>query len=85
MTGNWVENTGNVYIPAKEHIMYVRVTMLHAQPGKVDEGIRIFAEMAPQLHRVKGFISTQLLIDRAANTALVVTLYDTPSRWTVVE
>jgi heme-degrading monooxygenase HmoA len=57
--------------------MYARTTTLHAQPGKTDEGIRIFESLAPQLKSVKGFISTQLLVDRTANTALVVTLYET--------
>jgi heme-degrading monooxygenase HmoA len=57
--------------------MYARVTTIHAQPGTTDEGIRIFESLAPQLRAVKGFISTQLLVDRTANTAMVVTLYDT--------
>jgi heme-degrading monooxygenase HmoA len=61
----------------KEPIMYARVTTLHAQPGNTDEGIRIFESLAPQLRGVKGFISTQLLIDRTANTAIVLTLYET--------
>jgi heme-degrading monooxygenase HmoA len=62
---------------AKEHSMYARVTTFHAQPGKTDEGIRIFESLAPQLKGVKGFVSTQLLIDRTASTAMVVTLYET--------
>jgi heme-degrading monooxygenase HmoA len=57
--------------------MYARVTTIQAQPGTTQEGIRIFESLAPQLQSVKGFISTQLLVDRTANTALVVTLYDT--------
>jgi heme-degrading monooxygenase HmoA len=77
MTESWVENNVDLYTPAKEHIMYARVTTLHAQPGKMDDGIRVFAALAPQLLSVQGFISTQLLIDRAANMALVVTLYET--------
>jgi heme-degrading monooxygenase HmoA len=57
--------------------MYAQVTTLHAQPGTTDEGIRIFESLTPQLKSVKGFISTQLLVDRTANAALVVTLYET--------
>ena len=56
--------------------MYARVSTLHAQPGNTEEGIRAFESLAPQLQSVKGFISTQLLVDRTANTALVVTLYE---------
>jgi heme-degrading monooxygenase HmoA len=56
--------------------MYARVTTIQGQPGTTDEGIRIFESLAPQLRGVKGFISTQLLVDRTANTALVVTLYE---------
>jgi heme-degrading monooxygenase HmoA len=57
--------------------MYARVTTIHARPGTMDEGVRIFESLAPQLQSVKGFISTRLLVDRTANSALVVTLYDT--------
>jgi heme-degrading monooxygenase HmoA len=57
--------------------MYARVTSFHIQPGKTDEGIRIFESLVPQLKSVQGFISTQLLVDRTANTAMVVTLYET--------
>ena len=57
--------------------MYARVTTFHGQPGKTEEGIRIFEAAAPQLKGIQGFVSTQLLIDRTANTALVVTLYET--------
>jgi heme-degrading monooxygenase HmoA len=58
-------------------MMYARVTTFHAHPGKSDEGIRIFESLLPQLKGVKGFVSTQLLIDQTANTAMVVTLYET--------
>jgi heme-degrading monooxygenase HmoA len=77
MTESRVENSGDLYTPAKEHSMFARVTTLQVQPGKMDDGIRVYASLAPQLQSVKGFISTQLLIDRTANTALVVTLYET--------
>lgn len=58
--------------------MYARVTTFHAQPGTAEEGIRIYQEsVAPILRGVNGFVSTQLLIDRTANTAMSVTLYET--------
>ena len=48
--------------------MYARVTTFHGQPGTTEEGIRIFEAAAPQLKGVKGFVATQLLRDRTANT-----------------
>ena len=57
--------------------MYARVTTFRGQPGTTEEGIRLFEAAAPQLKGVKGFVATQLLLDRTANTALVVTLYET--------
>lgn len=57
--------------------MYARVTTFRAQPGTTDEGIRIFESSTPQLKGLKGFVSTQLLVDRTANTAMGVTLYET--------
>jgi heme-degrading monooxygenase HmoA len=57
--------------------MHARVTTFHPQPGKSDEGIRLYESMIPQLKDLKGFVSTQLFIDRLANTAMVVTLYET--------
>jgi heme-degrading monooxygenase HmoA len=57
--------------------MYARVTSFHGQPGTTEEGIRNFESLTSQLRGIKGFISTQLLVDRTANTAIVVTLYDT--------
>ena len=57
--------------------MHARVTTFHPQPGKSDEGIRLYESMIPQLKDLKGFVSTQLFIDRLANRAIVVTIYDT--------
>lgn len=57
--------------------MYARVTTLHAQPGKTDEGIRIYESLAPRIRSAKGVVSAQLLIDRAADTAMGVTLFET--------
>jgi heme-degrading monooxygenase HmoA len=57
--------------------MYSRVTTFHVQPGKSDDGIRILESLTPQLRGVKGLVSFQLLIDRTANSGMVVTLYET--------
>jgi hypothetical protein len=35
--------------------MYARVTTIHGQSGKKEEGVRIFESTAPQLKGVKGF------------------------------
>jgi heme-degrading monooxygenase HmoA len=58
-------------------MMYSRVTTFQVQPGKSDESIRIIESLTPQLRSVKGLVSFQLLIDRTANSGLVVTLYET--------
>jgi heme-degrading monooxygenase HmoA len=58
-------------------MMHARVTTGEIRPGTMDELIRFFEEVAPQLKSLKGFVSTQLLTDRAANKVFVVTLYDT--------
>jgi heme-degrading monooxygenase HmoA len=57
--------------------MYSRVTTFHVQPGKSDESIRILESLTPQLRGVKGLVSFQLLLDRTANSGMVVTFYDT--------
>jgi heme-degrading monooxygenase HmoA len=57
--------------------MYARVTTLQSLPDRLDEGVRIFAALAPEIKSQQGFVSTLLLIDRAANKAIVVTLWET--------
>jgi heme-degrading monooxygenase HmoA len=57
--------------------MHARVTTGQFQPGTLDQFIRDFESVTPQLKGLQGFVSTQLLTDRAANTCLVVTLYET--------
>jgi quinol monooxygenase YgiN len=54
--------------------MYVRVTTIQLQPGKVDEAIRIYQEsVIPAAKQQAGFHSTSLLIDRTANKAIAIT------------
>jgi heme-degrading monooxygenase HmoA len=57
--------------------MHARVTTFRVQPGKGEDGIRTFESIIPQLEEVKGFVSAQLFVDRTANTAMVVTMYET--------
>jgi heme-degrading monooxygenase HmoA len=58
----------------KEHIMYARVTTGQCQPGTIDELMPFFESAAHQQQGMQGFVSTQLLIDRTANTFMVVTV-----------
>ena len=57
--------------------MYARLTTCQIQPGKLDEFIRIFESLTPQLKDVKGLVSMRLLCDRTANTAMAESLYAT--------
>ena len=57
--------------------MYARVTTFHGKPGIADEGIDLYESKAALLKDVKGFVSSQLLVDRTGNTSMVVTLYET--------
>jgi quinol monooxygenase YgiN len=59
------------------HSMYARVTTGQIQPGTADELMPFFESAAHQQQGMKGFISTQLLIDRTANTFMVVTVFET--------
>lgn len=61
------------------HSMYARVTTGQIQPGTTDELMPFFESAAHQQQGMKGFISTQLLIDRTANTFMVVTICATPA------
>jgi hypothetical protein len=47
------------------------------QPGTMDELMPVYGAAAHQQQGLKGFMSTRLLIDRAANKWMVVTLFET--------
>jgi heme-degrading monooxygenase HmoA len=56
--------------------MYVRVTTIQLQPGKVDEAVRIYQEsVIPAAKQQAGFQSTSLLVDRAANKGIALTYW----------
>jgi heme-degrading monooxygenase HmoA len=57
--------------------MHARVTTGQFQPGKLEELLPVYASVAQQQQGLKGFVSTQLLTDRTANTFMVVTLFET--------
>jgi heme-degrading monooxygenase HmoA len=57
--------------------MYARVTTGRIQPGMSDELMPFFESAAHQQRGMQGFVSTQLLTDRTANTFLVVTICET--------
>jgi heme-degrading monooxygenase HmoA len=58
--------------------MYARVSTFQIQPGKLDEGVRLFEEtLAPVIKGQQGFVSALLLTDRATNKATMVTLWET--------
>src|SRR5262245_45062715 len=65
--------------------MYARVTTGQVQPGKLDELIHLYEDLAPQLRGLKGFVNTQLLTDRAANKVIVVSQYETQADLEAVE
>ena len=56
--------------------MYVRVTTIQLQPGKVDEAVHIYQDsVVPAAKQQTGFQSTTLLIDRAANKGMAITYW----------
>jgi heme-degrading monooxygenase HmoA len=57
--------------------MHARVTTGQMLPGTVDELIPFFDSAARQQQGMNGFVSTQLLIDQAANKWVVVTIFET--------
>jgi heme-degrading monooxygenase HmoA len=57
--------------------MHARVTTGQIQPGTMDELVRFYEEVAPQLKGLKRFVSTHLLRDRTANKVFVMSVYET--------
>jgi heme-degrading monooxygenase HmoA len=57
--------------------MYARVTTGQVQPGTIDDLMPFYDSAAQQQKAMQGFVSTQLLIDPAANKWVVVTLFET--------
>jgi heme-degrading monooxygenase HmoA len=57
--------------------MHARVTTVEIRPGTMDELMPFYESAAQQQKGMKGFVSTQLLTDRTANKAMIVTLFET--------
>jgi heme-degrading monooxygenase HmoA len=57
--------------------MYARVATGQVRPGTIDDLTPFYESAAQQEKGMNGFVSTQLLIDRAANRGVVVTLFET--------
>jgi heme-degrading monooxygenase HmoA len=57
--------------------MYARVTTVEIRPGTIDDLMPFYDSAAQQQKGMQGFISTQLLTDRTANKAMIVTLFET--------
>ena len=58
--------------------MYARVVTAQIAPDRMDEAIRIWREsQQPVLEQQRGWKSLELLIDREANTALIVSVWET--------
>ena len=56
--------------------MYARVTTGQVQPGAIADLMPFYESAARQQKSMKGFVNTQLLIDRAKNRWVVVTLFE---------
>ena len=58
--------------------MYVRVTTVQIQPGKVDEAIRLYQEsVVPAAQQQPGYRSTMLVTDRASGKGMAITVWAT--------
>src|SRR5262249_1618030 len=72
-----VGGTHSLLKRAKGDRMHARVTTGQVQPGPIDDLMPFYESAARQQQAMKGFVSTQLLIDRAANRWVVVTVFET--------
>ena len=60
--------------------MYARIATTQIQPGKMEEFIKIFAEVQrPILEQGQGFQSVRLLTDPGTNKAVAVSIWATES------
>jgi hypothetical protein len=53
------------------------MTIGQARSGTIDELLPVYESAAHQQQAMKGFVSTQMLIDRAAKKWIVVSLFET--------
>ena len=58
--------------------MYARVTIVLMQPGKLDEGIRVYRDsVVPAAKQQKGFKGIYLLTDRNTSKSISIALWQT--------
>jgi heme-degrading monooxygenase HmoA len=66
--------------------MHARVTIATAQPGKIDEAIKMVRDsVLPAAKKQKGFKRFFFLTDRAAGKGMTVTLWNTEADMTAGE
>ncbi|HEU4563922.1 MAG TPA: antibiotic biosynthesis monooxygenase [Gemmatimonadaceae bacterium] len=57
--------------------MHARTVMFHVTPGKAEDGIRVYQDsVLPAAAKQPGFRGGMMLVNRAENTALSITLWD---------
>jgi heme-degrading monooxygenase HmoA len=56
--------------------MFAKVSVLQAEPGRIDEGVAKVAELVPWFETMPGYKGTLLLADRQAGRWLGVTFWD---------
>ncbi len=57
--------------------MYARVVTFQFQPGKLDEARQLFQSIQPEIRQQAGVQEIMLLLDRSANKALAISLWQT--------
>jgi len=58
--------------------MFARMTILHVNPERIDEGIKIYRNsVVPEAKKQNGFRGTCLLVDRATGKSIAVTFWRT--------
>jgi heme-degrading monooxygenase HmoA len=60
--------------------MQARVTRVQYQPGKGDEGIKIYRELVADAKKQAGFKGALLLINRNNKQSISITLWDQPQQ-----
>jgi len=66
--------------------MYARVTIATAQPGKVDEAVRVMRDsILPAVKKQKGFKSLFFLTNRNTGKGMVIGLWNTEADMTAGE
>ena len=66
--------------------MHARVSIATAQPGKIDDLIKVYRDsVLPAAKKEKGFKGLSLLTDRNTGKGMVISLWDTEADMTAME